>query len=140
MRPSALISTVAGAAVLLAIAASPAAAGGTGCPAWSNPGGNPGQRDGQLMTIDGAVARTMESLTEAWFDAVGATREQVEADRTALVAATDKNSDGLVCVAVIWGTALNPNSHWATFWGDLLSPPEATSFLAIDNHMGTSKD
>ena len=141
MRPRGVCATLAGAAMLIALAASPAAAGaGTGCPTWANPGGNPGQRDGQLMGIDDAVDRTMESLTDAWFAAVGTTREQVDADRTALVIATDKNGDGLVCMAVIWGTELNPNSHWATFWGDLLDPPEATSFIAIDNHMGTSKD
>jgi hypothetical protein len=140
MRPRAIISTLAGLAVLLALAASPAAAGvGTGCPAWQNPGGNPGQREGELLPVDAAVARTMETLTDGWFEAVGMTREQVQADRTALVIATDKNGDGLVCLAVIWGTELNPNAHWATFWGDLLDPPEATSFLALDNHMGTAK-
>ena len=141
MRPRGVFSTLAGVAFLLALAASPAAAGaGTGCPTWGNPGGNPGQRDGQLMTVDAAVDRTMESLTDAWLAAVGTTREQVDADRTAIVTATDTNGDGLVCIAVIWGTELNPNSHWATFWGDLLDPPEATSYYAGDNHMGTSKD
>ena len=141
MRPRGVFSTLAGVAFLLALAASPAAAGaGTGCPTWGNPGGNPGQRDGQLTTVDAAVDRTMESLTDAWFEAVGVTREQVDADRTALVIATDKNGDGLVCMAEIWGTELNPNSHWATFWGNLLDPPEATSYYVGDNHMGTSKD
>jgi len=141
MRPRGVFSTLAGVAFLLTLAASPAAAGaGTGCPTWGNPGGNPGQRDGQLMTVDAAVDRTMESLTDAWLAAVGTTREQVDADRTAIVTATDTNGDGLVCIAVIWGTELNPNSHWATFWGDLLDPPEATSYYVGDNHMGTSKD
>jgi hypothetical protein len=141
VRPRAVISTVAGLVVLATLAASPAAAAGagTGCPTWGNPGGNPGQHDGQLMGIDAAVDRTMESLTDGWFVAVGTTRDQVDADRTALVTATDKNGDGLVCVSEIWGTELNPNSHWATYWGDLLAPPEATAFLAVDNRMGTSK-
>jgi hypothetical protein len=66
-------------------------------------------------------------------------REQVHADRSALVIAMDKNCDVLVCLAVIWGTELNPKALLATFWGDLLDPPEATSFLALDNHMGTAK-
>lgn len=140
MRPRRFFSTLAGVAILVALAASPAAAGsGAGCPAWNNPGGNPGERNGQLMAIDDAVARTMAQLTDAWFGAVGTTRDEVENGRTAAVVATDKNGDGLVCIAEIWGTELNPNSHWATFWGDLLSPPEASSFFVVDNRMGTAK-
>jgi hypothetical protein len=139
MRPIPVSSTLAGLALLVALAAPPVtAAGGTGCPTWGNPGGNPGQRNGQLMGIADAVQRTMAQLTDAWFDAVGTTRDQVEADRTALVVATDKNGDGLVCVGEIWGTELNPNANWATFWGDLLDPREATAFHVIDNRMGTS--
>jgi hypothetical protein len=127
--------------ILVALAASPAAAsGGDGCPAWGNPGGNSGMRGGELQTIDDAVARTMAQLTDAWFDAVGTTRDQVEADRTALITATDKNGDGFVCTAEINGAELNPNSHWSTFWGDLLDPPEASVFYVFDNHMGTSKN
>jgi hypothetical protein len=137
MRPRAIISTLAGLAVLLALAASPAAAGvGTGCPAWQNPGGNPGQREGELLPVDAAVARTMETLTDGWFEAVGMTREQVQADRTALVIATDKNGDGLVCVATNHGSELNPNSKWATFWGNLLDPPAAEYYLIVDNRTG----
>ena len=140
MRPRGVFSMLAGLAVLVALAASPAAAvAGAGCPAWGNPGGNPGQRDGQLLGIDAAVDRTMAQLTDAWFDAVGVPREQVDADRTAAISAADKNGDGLVCVAEAWGTELNPNSHWARYWGDLLNPPETSRFSVSDNRTGTSK-
>ena len=128
MRPRGVFSMLAGLAVLVALAASPAAAvAGAGCPAWGNPGGNPGQRDGQLLGIDAAV------------EAVGVPREQVDADRTAAISAADKNGDGLVCVAEAWGTELNPNSHWARYWGDLLNPPETSRFSVSDNRTGTSK-
>jgi hypothetical protein len=93
-------------------------------------------RDGQLQTVDDAVARTMAQITDAWFDAAGTTREQVEADRTAGISAADKNGDGLVCVSTNLGSELNPNAHWATYWGDLLDPAQAEFYYVADNRTG----
>ena len=132
------VLALAAAVGLLVVVPSGTMAAGTGCPTWGNPGGNPGTRDGQLMSIDAAVQRTMAQLTDAWFVAVGTTAEQVTADRTAALQGTDLNGDGWVCVVESWGTELNPNSKWATFWGDLLNPPESQKFLAVDNKNGTS--
>src|SRR5438093_775352 len=74
------------------------------------------------------------------FRSPGLPKAQVVADRTVGMTQQDKNADGLLCVAELWGTELNPNSHWAQFWGDLLNPPEAQVFVVFDNHMGTSNN
>jgi len=137
MRPIRLVALGAATAALLILPGGTLAAG-TGCPTFGNPGANPGTRDGQLMTVDAAVQRTMAQITDAWFAAVGTTRDEVTADRTAGIAATDGNGDGWVCVVEAWGSELNPNSHWATFWGDLLSPAESQRFMVVDNKNGTS--
>jgi hypothetical protein len=85
------------------------------------------------------MSRSIAQITPAWYAANGITKEQLIADRTAIDTAEDKNQDGLVCTAELWGTELNPNSHWALFFGDLLNPPETQVFLIGDNHVGTSK-
>ncbi|HET7828248.1 MAG TPA: hypothetical protein VFL03_01710 [Candidatus Limnocylindrales bacterium] len=136
MRPRGVFTMAAAAVLLVALTASPVVAADGGCAARNNPGGNPGTRDGQLMGIDDAVARTMAQITDAWFDANGITRDQMTADRVALATAADKNGDGLVCVATNHGSELNPNSKWATFWGNLLDPPAAEYYLIVDNRTG----
>jgi hypothetical protein len=143
MRPTTLLAWSALLGTLVVLLAVPATASGgqaTGCPAYGNPGGNSGVRNLQLMTIPDAVARSVAQITDAWYVFVGTTKAQVIADRTAGMTQQDKNADGLLCVAELWGTELNPNSHWAQFWGDLLNPPEPQVFVVFDNHMGTSTD
>jgi len=54
------------------------------------------------------------------------------------VTGLDKNGDGLVCVGVTWGQDLNPNSHWAVFYGNLLDPAFQENWSFSDNHAGTS--
>lgn len=132
------LSVVLGALAVLFALPTTASGGGTGCPAWGNPGSNPGVRNAELMPIDAAVQRSIAQITDEWYAFVGTTKAQVVADRTAGMTAQDKNDDGLVCVAEAWGTELNPNSHWALYWGNLLNPPETQTFAVFDNHMGTS--
>lgn len=142
VRPASIIGAVVALAalVIVFVPTATASGGGRGCPAWGNPGGNPGMRDADLMTIDAAVQRSIAQITDAWYAVVGATKDQVVADRTAGMKAQDKNGDGMLCVAEIWGEELNPNAHWATYWGALLNPPETQVTVVFDNHMGTSKN
>jgi hypothetical protein len=141
MRPrKLLLGAVLGVLAVFFAVPTTGSATGTGCPTWGNPGGNPGVRDAELMTVDGAVQRTIAQITDEWYAFVGTTKAQVVADRTAGITAQDKNEDGLVCVVEAWGSELNPKSHWALFWGDLLDPTEAQRFGIFDNHMGTSNN
>jgi hypothetical protein len=143
MRPTTVLASCALLGALVVLLALPAMASGghaTGCPAYGNPGGNPGLRNLELMSIEDAVARSVAQITDDWYAFVGTTKTQVVADRTAGMTQQDKNADGLLCVAELWGTELNPNSHWAQFWGDLLDPPETQVFVVFDNHMGTSNN
>ena len=135
-----VLTAIAGAVAALGALPTTASGGGNGCPAWGNPGGNPGVRDADLMTIDAAVQRTVAQITPAWYAFVGTTQAQLVADRTASMTAQDKNVDGFLCVAETWGTELNPNSKWALYWGDLLNPAETQRFLVTDNHRGTSNN
>jgi hypothetical protein len=112
----------------------------TGCPAWGNPGGNPGLEFVGLMTPAEAVARSIAQITDAWYAQNGTTEAEFTAIRLEGISADDKNGDGLVCVATAWGDDLNPNSHWARIWADTLSPPAAQAWFATDNHAGTSRN
>lgn len=142
VRPARIVGAVVALTTLAIVFLLPATAsgGGTGCPAWGNPGGNPGARDAELMTIDAAVQRSIAQITGEWYTFVGTTKEQVIADRTASMTAQDKNVDGMLCVAERWGEELNSNSHWALYWGDLLDPPETQVIVVFDNHTGTSNN
>lgn len=102
-----LLSLVVGGGSAPALAASAA-----GCPAWGNPGGNPGMTFTDLVSIEEAVALSVAQITDAWYEALGVDKEEFLAARIAHATESDKNGDGLVCVAQNWGQDLNPNSHW----------------------------
>ena len=61
------------------------------------------------------------------------------AARIARATASDQNGDGLLCVSRNWGQDLNPNSHWAEIWADLLSPPATEAAFISDNRAGTKQ-
>jgi hypothetical protein len=111
-----------------------------GCPAWGNPGGNPGVRFVGLMSPLDAVARSTEQITDAWYDQQGIDEEEFLAARLARATEADKNGDGLLCVALTWGAELNPHSHWAQIWADTLDPPFSEAVLISDNHTGRSNE
>jgi hypothetical protein len=91
-----------------------------------------------LMSAEEAVALSVAQITDAWYAAFGFVKEDFVAERLAAVAALDKNGDGLLCVAQTWGQDLNPKSHWALIFADLLSPPATERWAFADNHSGTS--
>jgi hypothetical protein len=141
MRPrKLLLGAVLGVLAVFFAVPTTGSAAGNGCPTSGNPGSNPGVRDAELMTVDAAVQRTIAQITDEWYAFVGTTKAEVVAERTAGITAQDKNEDGLVCVVEAWGSELNPKSHWALFWGDLLDPAETQRFGIFDNHMGTSNN
>jgi hypothetical protein len=109
-----------------------------GCPAWGNPGGNPGVKFVGIMSPADAVALSVAQITDAWYLANGAVKADFIADRLAGVSAIDKNGDGLLCVALSWGQELNPNAHWALYDGNLLDPAFREAWFFADNHTGTS--
>ena len=113
------------------------AASAAGCPAWGNPGGNPGMTFIDLVSIEEAVALSVAQITDAWYEAFGVVEEEFIAARLARATASDKNGDGLLCVSRNWGQDLNPNSHWAEIWADLLSPPATEAVFISDNRAGT---
>ena len=123
---------------------SPGAAGAwaqstaTGCPALGNKGDNSGLTFVGLLSPDEAVARSVAQITDAWYAAHGVTADDFFAERLAAVASLDKNGDGLICLATLWGQNLNPNSHWALIEADLLSPPATERWGFADHHVGTS--
>jgi len=110
----------------------------TGCPAWGNPGGNPGLKFIGVMSPEVAAERWSAQITDAWYAENGFVEEEFLAGRLAFATGVDKNGDGLLCVAQSWGQDLNPNSHWAQFWADTLNPPAAEAWFLSDNHVGTS--
>ena len=109
-----------------------------GCPALGNPGGNSGMRFIGLMAVEEAVALSVAQITDAWYAEFGFVKEDYIAERLAGVATLDKNGDGLLCVGQVWGADLNPHSHWAEVYADLLSPPATERWAFADNHNGTS--
>ena len=107
-----------------------------GCPAWGNPGGNPGVRFVGVMSPFDAVTRTVAQITDEWYAEHGLVEQEVFAARLARATEADKNGDGLLCVAQAWGAELNPKSHWALLDADTLDPPFNEFFLINDNHTG----
>jgi hypothetical protein len=90
-----------------------------------------------LVSIEEAVALSVDQITDAWYEEMGLVKEDFIAARIARATESDKNGDGLLCVARNWGQELNPNSHWAEIWADLLSPPFVEAFFISDNRTGT---
>ena len=111
-----------------------------GCPAWGNPGGNPGVKFMGLMTLDEAVRQWSAQITDAWYAEQGLVEEDFLAQRLAIATAIDKNGDGLLCMAQNWGADLNPNSHWAEIFADTLDPPFTEAWFLTDNHVGRSNE
>ena len=112
----------------------------TGCPAWGNPGGNPGLRFMGVMSPIEAVAQWSAQITDAWYAQNGYDKDEFLAARLELATSLDTNGDGLLCVAQNWGENLNPNSHWALIWADTLVPSATEAWFLSDNHVGTSKN
>jgi hypothetical protein len=138
-RPAARIA-VAWFVAALILPAAVSAGVGVGCPALGNPGGNPGAKDVQLMTVAAGVDRSVAQITSAFYASIGTTAAAFYAERVASVASLDKNSDGLLCVAEAWGEDLNPNSHWVKVYAGLLAnPSEPLQFLFTDNRTGRLK-
>ena len=134
------IAALAFAVTLLSFGALVSASQHSGCPALGNPGDNSGMRSIGLMSVEEAVARSVDQITDAWYAAFGFVKEDYIAERLAAVATLDKNGDGLLCVAQVWGQDLNPKSHWAVIFADLLSPPATERWAFADNHNGTSNN
>jgi hypothetical protein len=109
-----------------------------GCPAMGDEGENSRMTFLGILSSDQAVALSVAQITDAWYPANGFVKAAYIADRLAAVNAEDKNGDGLVCLARNWGQDLNPNSHWALFYGDLLNPPFTERYYFSDNHVGTA--
>ena len=74
--PSASTAASGGSAALLAASA-------PGCPAWGNPGGNPGAKFSGLVSIEDAVAMSVAQITEAWYTEMGLVKEEFVAARIA---------------------------------------------------------
>jgi hypothetical protein len=54
-----------------------------------------------------------------------------------VVESADKNGDGDVCLQVMWGEALNPNSHWYLVGIEILGSP-TEQFFVHDNRANGS--
>jgi hypothetical protein len=91
-----------------------------------------------IMSPADGVALSVAQITDAWYAANNFVKADYISDRLASVTELDKNSDGLLCIGMIWGQDLNPNSHWALFYGDLLDPAFTENWAFSDNHVGTS--
>ena len=117
-------------------AASQSTAGG--CPVLGKGKDNSGMTNVGLLTPEDANARSVAQITDAWYAAHEVVAADYIAERLAWIESLDENGDGLICVAMVWGQNLNPNSHWALIEADLLSPPATERWAFIDNHMGTS--
>ena len=110
-----------------------------GCPANGNPQDPTVGVDGwALLSIDDAVQRTIQQIPDGSFEAIfgpGVTKQDVIDARTAWLEGRDNNGDGFVCLSTQWGDGLNPKSHWAASYADLLeNPSEVESFTGRDNN------
>jgi hypothetical protein len=54
-----------------------------------------------------------------------------------VVESSDKNGDGDVCLLVMWGEALNPNSHWYLVGVEVLGIPTEQYFVHDNNANGS---
>jgi hypothetical protein len=115
-------------ATTIALIALIATAGGasadpkTGCPVGS--GWNE-------MTVEDVAARVWPALLDQspWAN---------EADfRESAVRPYDRNGDGSICLKILWGEQLNPNSHWYLVGVDVLGAP-TEQFLPRDNTSNAS--
>lgn len=55
----------------------------------------------------------------------------------AVVELSDKNGDGDVCLQVMWGEHLNPNSHWYLVGIEVLGVPTEQYFVHDNNANGS---
>ena len=96
---------------------------------------NAGVDGWDLYTIPAAVQRTTQQIPDANYELIfgpGVTKPVLVASRLEyLEGKIDRNGDGMVCMAVMWGNALNPNSHWAKTYSDLLVNPEFTESFPV---------
>lgn len=119
MRRVSLALACAGIATIL-VAGAAAAAPKTGCPE--------GQGWGE-WTVEAAAERIWPALVNPEAFPGGM------AELAALIGTYDRNGDGSVCIKVMWGDDLNPNSHWYRFGLELLGSP-VEQFLPRDNNSG----
>lgn len=111
-------------AALVSITASASAAPKTGCPVgtgWNE------------MTVEAVAERVWPALLDQspWVD---------EADfRESAVRPIDRNGDGSICLKIMWGEDLNPNSHWFGVGIDVLGTP-LEQFLPRDNRANASNN
>jgi hypothetical protein len=106
--------------VSVCIAGSVLAAPKSGCPA--------GEGWGE-WTVEAAADRIWPALVDPDAFPGGI------ADLEAALSGYDANADGSVCVKIMWGEDLNPNSHWYLFGIELLGSP-IEQFLPRDNNAG----
>lgn len=120
LRP--LCITLIGLATVLSTTASASADPKTGCPVgtgWNE------------MTVEEVAARTWPALldTSPWAN---------EAEyRESFVRPIDRNGDGSICLKIMWGERLNPNSHWYRVGVELIGTP-TEQFLGHDNNANAS--
>jgi len=93
---------------MLAMPAAVAAANSDGCPAAA-----------------GGWERVLTSVAAAeFFDHLLPGQFATAADFAAAIAASsDKDGDGWICRKLMWGDALNPQSHWYKLGWELLGEP-----------------
>jgi hypothetical protein len=58
------------------------------------------------------------------------------AEFTEVVGTYDRNGDGVICLKVMWGEDLNPNSHWYAVGLEAIGSP-TEQFLPRDNNAGS---
>ena len=85
------------------------------------------------MTVEEVAQRVWPALLDQspWTD---------EADfRESAVRPIDANGDGSICLKIMWGEKLNPNSHWYGVGIDLIGTP-TEQFIPRDNNANASNN
>jgi hypothetical protein len=122
LRLTVAIMTVVAAAIATTTSAS--ASANTGCAAeesgWTE------------MSVEDAAARSWPGLLDK--SAFPGGQEEFE---QFLDAAVDRNSDDQLCLKILWGENLNPNSHWYKVGVTILGSP-TEFYLFLDNSANAS--
>lgn len=111
-------------AALTSITASASAAPKTGCPVgtgWNE------------MTVEEAAARTWPALLDP-----SPFADEAEY-RESFVRPIDGDGDGSICLKIMWGDKLNPNSHWYRVGIELIGTP-TEQFIGHDNNANASNN
>jgi len=117
-------ATLVALAAVVSISASASADPKAGCPVgtgWSE------------MTVEEVAARTWPALLDP-------SPFADEADyRESFVRLIDRDGDGSICLKIMWGEKLNPNSHWYGVGIELIGTP-TEQFLGRDNTANASNN